>query len=190
MSVLPLPEPRAERLGAIDVGSNCIRLLVADWDPRSGGIAVVDEVKAQPRLAQGLATTGRLDEVAMERALEALERMDEIARRRGVRRLGAVATAAVRDALNGEEFVRRVQTRLGIPLQIIDEETEARLSYRSVAMLELRPQLPIILLSGMGLALSQEAVNAVGIRRVLTKPVSSTELSEAIQSALSATARA
>ena len=101
-----------------------------------------------------------------------------------------MATTAVRDALNGEEFVRRVQTRLGIPLQIIDEETEARLSYRSVAMLEFRPQLPIILLSGMGLALSQEAVNAVGIRQVLTKPVSSTELSEAIQSALSATARA
>jgi exopolyphosphatase/guanosine-5'-triphosphate,3'-diphosphate pyrophosphatase len=133
MSVLPLPEPRAERLGAIDVGSNSIRLLVADWDPRSGGIAVVDEVKAQPRLAQGLAATGRLDEAAMERALEALERMDEVARRRGVRRLGAVATAAVREAQNGEAFVRRVQTRLGIPLQIIDEETEARLSYRSVA---------------------------------------------------------
>jgi len=58
------------------------------------------------------------------------------------------------------------------------------------AMLELRPHLPIILLSGMGLALSQEAVEAVGIRRVLTKPVSSAELSETIQSVLGAAARA
>ena len=133
MAVLPLPEAQTERLGAIDVGSNSIRLLVADWDPRAGGIAVVDEVKAQPRLAQGLAATGRLDEEAMVRALEALDRMREVARRRGVRRLAAVATAAVREAENGEEFTRRVQTQLGIPLQIIDSETEARLSYRSVA---------------------------------------------------------
>ncbi len=120
------------RLGAIDVGSNSIRLLVADWDPRSG-ISVIDEVKDQPRLAQGLAATGRLDPVAMGRAMDALERMMAVATRRGVNRLAAVATSAVREAENGEAFVRRVQTRLGIPLTIIDPDTEARLSYRSVA---------------------------------------------------------
>jgi len=130
--IAPPQSPRPERLGAIDVGSNSIRLLVADWDPRSG-ISVVDEVKDQPRLAQGLAATGRLDREAMGRALDALERMNAVARRRGVSRLAAVATAAVREAENGEAFVRQVQSRLGIPLTIIDPETEARLSYRSVA---------------------------------------------------------
>ena len=132
MIVQQQPQPRPERLGAIDVGSNSIRLLVADWDPRSG-ISVVDEVKDQPRLAQGLAGTGRLDPEAMGRALDALQRMTAVARRRGVSRLAAVATAAVREAENGEDFVRQVQSRLGIPLTIIDPETEARLSYRSVA---------------------------------------------------------
>ena len=121
-----------ERFGAIDVGSNSIRLLVADWDPRAG-ITVVDEVKDQPRLGQGLATTGRLDDAAIDRALAALERMRDVAQRRGVNRLKAVATAAVREAENGEAFAHLVQTRLGIPLEIIDAETEARLSYRSVA---------------------------------------------------------
>ena len=121
-----------ERLAAIDVGSNSIRLLVAEYDPQSG-ISVIDEVKDQPRLAQGLTVTGRLDEHAMARALATLARMREVCRRRGVRRIAAVATAAVREAQNGEAFVQRVREELDIPLRIIDAETEAALSYRSVA---------------------------------------------------------
>lgn len=126
------PRTRPERLGAIDVGSNSIRLLVADWDP-AGGLRVVDEVKDQPRLATGLAATGRLDDEAVARAMAALERMRDVAERRGVKRLAAVATSAVREADNGEAFLHRVRTELGIPLRLIDAETEARLSYNSVA---------------------------------------------------------
>lgn len=125
------PEP-GERLGAIDVGSNSIRLLVAEYDAQSG-IKVVDEVKDQPRLAAGLAESRRLDEFAMARAIQTLARMREVAERRGVRRLSAVATSAVREALNGKEFVERVRREVGIPLRIIGAETEAALSWRSVA---------------------------------------------------------
>jgi exopolyphosphatase/guanosine-5'-triphosphate,3'-diphosphate pyrophosphatase len=124
-------EPR-ERLAALDVGSNSVRLLVAEFDPVAG-LSVIDEVKDQPRLAQGLAATGRLDDAAIERALQALRRMRDVCDRRGVRRLSAVATAAVREASNGAEFVARVREELGIPLRVIDPETEAALSYRSVA---------------------------------------------------------
>lgn len=120
------------RLAAIDVGSNSIRLLVADYDA-STGLSVIDEVRDQPRLAQGLATTGRLDEAAMQHALQVLARMREICERRGVERISAVATSAVREAANGEEFIRRAQESVGIPLRIIDGNTEAALSYRSVA---------------------------------------------------------
>ncbi|HET8623095.1 MAG TPA: Ppx/GppA phosphatase family protein [Gemmatimonadales bacterium] len=130
-SVRPaVAEPR-ERLAAIDVGSNSIRLLVAEYDP-AAGINVIDEVKDQPRLAAGLARTGRLDDQAMDRAILTLRRMREVCRRRGARRIAAVATAAVREAANGADFVRRVQQELEIPLQIIDADTEAALSYRSV----------------------------------------------------------
>lgn len=131
MSVIALPEPR-ERLAAIDVGSNSIRLLVAEYGPHSG-ITVIDEVKEQPRLAGGVAQTGRLDPGAMDRAVAALDRMQGVAERRGVNRIAAVATAAVREATNGEEFVRRVKAEVGLDLRIIDAETEAALSYRSVA---------------------------------------------------------
>ena len=121
-----------ERLGALDVGSNSIRLLIAEYDP-AAGIKVIDEVRDSPRLAQGLATTGRLDPDAIERAMQALARMRDVAQRRGVARLSAVATAAVREAENGDGFVERVRSELGIPLRVIDAETEAALSYRSVA---------------------------------------------------------
>ena len=110
------PQP-GERLGAIDVGSNSIRLLVAEFDPQ-GGIKVVDEVKDQPRLAAGIAESNRLDEFAMARAIQTL---------------GAVATSAVREAENGKAFVDRVRREVGIPLKIIDPEAEAALSWRSVA---------------------------------------------------------
>jgi exopolyphosphatase/guanosine-5'-triphosphate,3'-diphosphate pyrophosphatase len=126
------PPGSRERLGAIDVGSNSVRLLVAEYDPVAG-ISVIDEVKDQPRLAKGLAETGQLDGEAVERALVALGRMKTVCERRGVRRLAAVATAATREAANGPEFVRRVREELGIPLEIIDEHTEASLSWRSVA---------------------------------------------------------
>jgi exopolyphosphatase / guanosine-5'-triphosphate,3'-diphosphate pyrophosphatase len=131
MTAQPVQAGR-ERVAAIDVGSNSVRLLVAEYDPASG-LTVIDELKDQPRLARGLASTGCLDDAAMARALETLRRMRDVCQRRGVHRIAAVATAAVREAENGPWFVRRVRQELDIPLRIIDAETEAALSYRSVA---------------------------------------------------------
>ena len=126
-----LVEP-GERIAAIDVGSNSIRLVVAEYEPGSG-LTIIDEVKEQPRLATGLAASGRLDDAAIERAFQTLRRMREVCQRRGVRRLNAVATAAVRDAENGEDFAQLVREELEIPLRIIDAGYEATLSYRSVS---------------------------------------------------------
>lgn len=128
----PLPTEAGERIAAIDVGSNSIRLVVAEYDPATG-VTIIDEVKEQPRLAAGLATTGRLDDTAIERAYATLRRMREVCQRRGVRRLNAVATAAVREAENGEDFTNLIREELEIPLRIIDGDQEASLSYRSVA---------------------------------------------------------
>ena len=128
----PPPATLRERFAAIDVGSNSVRLLVAEYDAASG-LTIVDELKDHPRLAAGLASTGCLQEAAMDRALQALSRMRDVCQRRDVRRIAAVATAAVREAENGPWFVRRVRQELDIPLRIIDAETEAALSYRSVA---------------------------------------------------------
>ncbi len=116
-------------MAAIDVGSNTILLTVAEYDP-DAGLVVLEEAEDQPRLSSGLSVSGRLGEAAIERALGTLARMLGTCQRYEVRRIAAVATAAVREAGNGAGFVERVRA-LGVPLRVISPETEAALSYRS-----------------------------------------------------------
>ncbi len=123
-------KPPAERLAAIDVGSNTVLLTVADFD-RDTGLTTIEEAEDQPRLGAGIAG-GRLSEAAMARAVVSLTRMRDTCRRLGVQRTSAVATAAVREAGNGPDFVERVRA-LDIPLRIISSDIEAALSYRSAA---------------------------------------------------------
>jgi exopolyphosphatase / guanosine-5'-triphosphate,3'-diphosphate pyrophosphatase len=120
-----------QRLAAIDVGSNTILLLVAEHDP-SGAFRIIKEAEDQPRLGAGLGATGRLSEAAIERAVQSTAHMVEVAREAGAQRIDAVATAAVREAGNGAEFIERAR-REGIPLRVISPEDEADLAYRSAA---------------------------------------------------------
>ena len=118
-----------ERVAAIDVGSNTILLLIAEHDSVRG-LRILEEAEDQPRLGAGLGATGRLSPESMERALRSLTRMLDLCRSRGVTRIRAVATAAVREAENGADFVRQVRA-LGMDLETISPEAEAALSYRS-----------------------------------------------------------
>src|SRR5215207_6958687 len=125
----PLPsQPR--RIAAIDVGSNSVRQIVADVTS-DGGITVVDEMKEAPRLGADLDGTGLLGTQAMGRAAEAIGRMATLASQLGATRIEAVATSAVRDASNAEQFVARVRQEAGLQIRVIDGKDEARLSYLS-----------------------------------------------------------
>jgi exopolyphosphatase/guanosine-5'-triphosphate,3'-diphosphate pyrophosphatase len=118
------------RISAIDIGSNSIRQIVADVSP-AGGIRVVDEMKAAPRLGAGLRRTGHLSQDAEDAAIAALGRMETLARQLGATRTRAVATSAVRDAANAAEFLRRAKLETGVDVKILKGEDEARLSFRS-----------------------------------------------------------
>jgi exopolyphosphatase/guanosine-5'-triphosphate,3'-diphosphate pyrophosphatase len=118
------------RIAAIDVGSNSVRQIVADVTPE-GGITVVDEMKAAPRLGADLDETGVLGTYAMQAAAEAIGRMATLARQLGAGRVEVVATSAVRDAANASAFVARVRQEAKVTLRIIDGKEEARLSYLS-----------------------------------------------------------
>jgi exopolyphosphatase/guanosine-5'-triphosphate,3'-diphosphate pyrophosphatase len=120
-----------ERFAAIDVGSNSVRCLIAEQG-EDGHLTVIDDLKDQPRLARGLSASGKLAPESMNRAAEAIGRMLQAAERRGATRLALVATSAVRDAANGGEFAERIKRELGVPLEVVDGETEARLAFLSV----------------------------------------------------------
>ena len=173
----PPKETDSRRIAAIDIGSNSIRQIVADVST-GGGIQVVDEMKAAPRLAAGLVESGQLDEDAMVRAVEAIARMATLARQLGAERVEAVATSAVRDAANGDDFVHRVERDTGLRVRVLDGEEEARLSFRSaLAHFDLGSGRAVVADIGGGsleLVLSVDGV----IERIASLPLGAVRLTE------------
>jgi exopolyphosphatase/guanosine-5'-triphosphate,3'-diphosphate pyrophosphatase len=118
---------------ALDLGTNNCRLLIAT--PSGSGFRVVEAFSRIVRLGEGLSLTGKLHPDAMDRAVDALKVCADKIRRRQVRRLRAVATQACRSAVNGAEFVRRVEVETGLRLTVIEPAEEARLSVAGCANL-------------------------------------------------------
>lgn len=115
------------RLAAIDIGTNSFHLVVAETRPR-GKFVVLDRDKEVVRLGEGMTDMKHLGDAAMGRALAVLKRFALIARtaRAPVR---AVATSAVREALNRDRFIRRVRRETGIEVEVVNGFEEARLIY-------------------------------------------------------------
>jgi exopolyphosphatase / guanosine-5'-triphosphate,3'-diphosphate pyrophosphatase len=111
---------------AIDLGTNNCRMLIAK--PEQDGFIIVDAFSRIVRLGEGLAASGQLSDLAMDRAVSALNICSSKLARRGVHLSRAVATEACRRASNGVEFVNRVAKETGILLDIIAPEEEARLA--------------------------------------------------------------
>ncbi len=117
---------QGEAYAALDLGTNNCRLLIAR--PSGGDFTVIDAFSRVVKLGEGLATSGRLSEAAMDRTLGALTICADKLQRRNVRLARSVATEACRRAENGFEFIERVRRETGIALDIISAEEEARLA--------------------------------------------------------------
>lgn len=113
-------------VAVVDIGSNSIRLVVYESDQRTP-IPVFNE-KVLCGLARGLSNTGRLSAEGVELALASLARFRALTDAMNVARIDVLATAAVRDAQNGQEFVDAVLARCNFRVRVIDGEEEARLS--------------------------------------------------------------
>lgn len=118
-------------VAAVDVGSNAIRCLAMRWNA-SDRASTLAQIRTPVRLGHGAFRTGRLEEGAMAAAVDALAGYRERLLEHGVDHYRAVATSAVRDSDNGEEFRARVRDQAGIELEIITGAEEARLVHVAV----------------------------------------------------------
>ncbi len=126
------PDP-SELYAALDLGTNSCRMLIAQ--PKASGFHVVDSFSKSVQLGAGLEKTGRLSRGSMARTAQALRICQQKLRAHKVRHMRLVATEACRRAQNAEAFVQRVQREIGLTLEIIEPEEEARLAVVSCAPL-------------------------------------------------------
>ena len=140
----------ADRLAAIDCGTNSIRLLVGE--PRgNGAFTTVERLMRITRLGQGVDRTGALDPDAIARTLEVLREFRDVMDESGVPagRVRATATSAARDASNRADFFGPAAGIVGVPLELLTGDEEGRLSYTG-ATNDLDPSLGPFLVVDIG----------------------------------------
>ncbi|HET6762799.1 MAG TPA: hypothetical protein VFH27_03980, partial [Longimicrobiaceae bacterium] len=119
------------RVGAIDVGSNAIRLRVAEFTAVGTGTPLVEE-RVPVRLGHDVFVTGRLAVKAMDAAVDAIAGFRKRMEGADVQHYRAVATSAVRESRNGPQFVERLRDEAGVELEVITGAEEARLVYVAI----------------------------------------------------------
>jgi exopolyphosphatase/guanosine-5'-triphosphate,3'-diphosphate pyrophosphatase len=125
------------RYGAIDIGSNSVRLLVGDLagdDPWSAPFEAVARAGEPCRLGRGLHESGRIAEDLAERAAAIAHEFARRARSLGAVHVVAGATAALRSAANGAEAAERISSRSGVTVRVLSGDEEARLVYKAVVL--------------------------------------------------------
>jgi exopolyphosphatase/guanosine-5'-triphosphate,3'-diphosphate pyrophosphatase len=119
------------RLAAIDVGSNSIHMIIAQADP-DGAITTLWRMKEHVGLGRLSFPSHRLTSEAMDAAITTLARFKQIAHSRGAEKVIAVATSAVREAINGGDLIERAHREVRLTVRAVSARDEARLIYLAV----------------------------------------------------------
>ncbi|MEW5856509.1 MAG: Ppx/GppA phosphatase family protein, partial [Cyanobacteriota bacterium] len=119
-------------LAAIDLGTNSLHMVVVQIQPKLPAFSIIAREKDTVRLGDRDKKTGNLTPAAMERAIGALRRFQGIAKSLNAEQIIAVATSAVREAPNGRDFLKQVETDLGLSVNLISGQEEARRIYLGV----------------------------------------------------------
>ena len=178
-------------LAAIDIGTNSVHMVVVAIEPSLPAFTIIAREKDTVRLGDRDRKTGKLTLVAMERAIAALKRCHDLAISLQADQIIAVATSATREAANGDEFLALIEKEVGISVNLISGQEEARRIYLGVVSgMDFQNQAHIIIDIGGGsteliLADSQEIrflsstkIGAVRLTQdfITTDPITPTEL--------------
>ncbi len=134
-SWLSLPTQVIEQekiLAAIDLGTNSLHMVVVKIEPTLPAFSIITREKDTVRLGDRDPVTGELKPEVIARAIATLQRFQEIAKSQNAQTIVAVATSAVREAPNGRDFVRQVEAELGLSVDLISGQEEARRIYLGV----------------------------------------------------------
>ncbi|MGE5174643.1 MAG: hypothetical protein ACM3MD_12525 [Betaproteobacteria bacterium] len=118
-------------LAGIDIGTNTLRLLIAETG--SASFREIHSDRRITRLGQGLDRTGTLDREAAKRSLAVLSDFADSIRRHAAQHTAAIGTSALRNASNSREFIKNVKGKTGLDIRVITGEEEARLTLLGVA---------------------------------------------------------
>jgi len=138
-------------IAAIDVGTNSIHMVVVRIQTSLPSFSIITTEKTTVRLGERCPQTGKLTDIAMQRSIDALARCQEICRSFLVEEIVAVATSAVRESPNGHDFIARIEQELGLQVELISGQEEARRIYLGVmSAMELNNQPHVIIDIGGG----------------------------------------
>lgn len=168
------------RVGAIDVGSNALRFVAAEV--AADGVAVREAGRVPVRLGWGAFLAGRLEEDAVDAAVDALAAFRRALDRHRVVRCRAVATSAVRESTNGPELVARARQQAGVDLEVVSAEEEVRLVW--IAARDRLPTAGLWLVADLGGgSLELALVDRARIHWMVTHPLGTVRLLAAMDRA-------
>ena len=123
-------KPTNKHIAAVDMGTNSFHMIIAETTEQ-GAFRVVDRMKHWVRLGDGVDSRGRLDEAAIIRMIESLTHFKRLAESYDAP-LHCIATSAMRDAPNSNAITRRIRNELGLVVEIVNGDEEARLVFQGV----------------------------------------------------------
>lgn len=132
------------RVGVIDVGTNSVKLLVADVD--GGNVIPLCEESEQTRLGRGFYQSHLLQNSAIQHTAEAIALFSDKARLMGAAHVRVIATSAARDAKNADDLLSSVHAISGLPVEIVSGEKEADWAFRGVTSNPEFAQHPLLIL--------------------------------------------
>jgi exopolyphosphatase/guanosine-5'-triphosphate,3'-diphosphate pyrophosphatase len=133
--VMRIPAPSAEKqrtLAAIDMGTNSLHMVVVRIDPTLPTFTIIAREKETVRLGDREVKTGNLKPEIMKGAIASMQRFCEIATVLNAEQVVAVATSAVREAPNGKDFLKLLEKEVGVRVNLIPGQEEARRIYLGV----------------------------------------------------------
>ncbi len=131
-SVSTQPVKQNRIIAAIDMGTNSLHMVVVKIDPTLPSFRMIAKEKETVRLGNRDIATGELKPEIIDKAITALRRFQEVAKTANAETIIAVATSAVREAPNGRDFLHRVELELGLSVDLISGQEEARRIYLGV----------------------------------------------------------